>query len=98
MGGVDELRLTWHFQMAGGGGLVAQSCLTLGDLMDCSLPGSSVYGTLQARILKWVAISFSTGTSQDLTQLSPALQADSLPTEPPSWCLVLLTEGEAAEM
>ena len=61
MGGVDVLRLTWHFPMAGGGGLVAQSCLTLGDLMDCSLPGSSVYGTLQARILKWVAISFSTG-------------------------------------
>ena len=39
--------------------LVAQSCLTLCDPMDCSLPGSSVHGILQARIPGWVAISFS---------------------------------------
>ena len=39
--------------------LVAQSCLTLCDPMDCSLPGSSVHGILQARILEWVAILFS---------------------------------------
>ena len=39
--------------------LVPQSCLTLCDPMDCSPPGSSVHGILQARILKWVAISFS---------------------------------------
>ena len=38
---------------------VAQSCLTLCDTVDCSLPGSSVHGILQARILEWVAISFS---------------------------------------
>ena len=38
---------------------VAQSCPTLGDPMDCSLSGSSVPGILQARTLKWVAISFS---------------------------------------
>ena len=38
---------------------VAQSCLTLSNPMDCSLPGSSVHGILQARILEWVAISFS---------------------------------------
>ena len=38
---------------------VAQSCLTLSDLMDCSPPGSSVPRTLQARTLEWVAISFS---------------------------------------
>ena len=37
----------------------AQSCLTLSDPMDCSLPGSSVYGILQARVLEWVAIAFS---------------------------------------
>ena len=37
---------------------VAQSCPTLWDPMDCSLPGSSVYGIFQARILEWVAISF----------------------------------------
>ena len=37
----------------------AQSCLTLCDPIDCSLPDSSVHGVLQARILEWVAISFS---------------------------------------
>ena len=36
-----------------------QSCLTLCDPLDCSPPGSSVHGILQARILEWVAISFS---------------------------------------
>ena len=39
--------------------LAAQLCLTLCDPMDCSLPGSSVHGVLQARILEWGAISFS---------------------------------------
>ena len=38
---------------------VAQSCPTLRDPMDCSLPGSPVHGIFQARILKWVAIAFS---------------------------------------
>ena len=42
--------------------LVAQSCLTLSDPMGCSLPGSSVLGILQARILEGVAISFSRGS------------------------------------
>ena len=42
----------------------AQSCLTLCDPMDCSLPGSSVHGILQARILEWVAGSFSGGSSR----------------------------------
>ena len=41
--------------------LVTQSCPALCDSMDYSPPGSSVYGTLQARILKWVAIPFSNG-------------------------------------
>ena len=56
--------------------LVTQLCLTLCDPMDCSLPGSSVHGILQARILKLLAISFSRGFSQsrDWTW-SPALQA-----------------------
>ena len=36
-----------------------QSCPTLCDPMDCSLPGSSVRGIFQARVLEWVAISFS---------------------------------------
>ena len=39
--------------------IVAQSCLTLCKPVDCSLPGSSVYGILQARLLEWIAISFS---------------------------------------
>ena len=38
---------------------VAQSCLTLSDSIDCSLPGSSVHGIFQARVLEWVAIAFS---------------------------------------
>ena len=51
--------------------LVAQLCLTLCDPMDCSLPGSSVYGILQARILESVAIPFSRESSwpRDQTQL-----------------------------
>ena len=51
---------------------VAQSCPTLCDPMDCSLPGSPVRGILQARTLEWVAISFSRGSSQprDWTQVS----------------------------
>ena len=42
---------------------VAQSCLTLCDPMDCSPPGSSVQGILQARTVEWVTISFSRGSS-----------------------------------
>ena len=63
--------------------LAVQSSPTLCDPMDCSPPGSSVCGILQARILEWVAIPFSRGSSQprDLTQVS-ALQAESLPSEP----------------
>ena len=38
---------------------VAQSCPTLHDPMDCSLPGSSVHGIFQARVLEWGAIAFS---------------------------------------
>ena len=51
---------------------VAQSCSTLCNPMDCSLPGSSVRGILQARVLEWVAIPFSRGSSlpRDWTQVS----------------------------
>ena len=48
--------------------LVAQSCLTLCDSMNCSLPGSFVHGTLQARILEWVATPFSRGSSRPRDQ------------------------------
>ena len=51
---------------------VTQSCLTLCDPMDCSLPGSFVYRIFQARVLEWVAISFSRRSSwpRDWTQVS----------------------------
>jgi len=51
---------------------VSQSCLTLCNPMDCNLPGSSVHGILQARVLEWVAISFSRRSSQprDQTQVA----------------------------
>ena len=75
--------------------LVTQSCLTLGDPMDCSLPGSSVYGIvpgiLQARILEWVAISSSRGSSQprDRTHISyVSLTEGSLPLGPPGKLII----------
>ena len=51
---------------------VAQSCPTLCDSVDCSPPGSSIHGILQAKILEWVAISFSriSSRSRDWTQVS----------------------------
>ena len=42
---------------------VAQSCPALRDPMDCSLPGSSLHGIFQVRVLEWVAIAFSSGTT-----------------------------------
>ena len=62
---------------------VAQSCPTPSDPMDCSLPGSSVHGIFQARVLEWGAIAFSTSNAeeaevkqfyedlQDLLELTP---------------------------
>ena len=74
----------------------AQSCLTLCKPMDSSPPGSSLHGILQARILEWVAISFSRGSSQlrnqPMSSVSPSLQAlkaDSLPLSP--WVVVAIT-------
>ena len=68
--------------------------------LDCSLPGSSVHGILQARILEWIAISFSMGSSwpRDRTEVSgteprsSALQEDTLPSEPPGKLLHLWVE------
>ena len=62
---------------------VAQSCPTLCDPMDCSPPGSSVHGILQARILEWVAIRFSRGSfpPRDRSWVS-CTAGDSLPSEP----------------
>ena len=64
--------------------LVAQSCPTLCDSMDCSPPGSSVRGILQARIPEWAAIPPPGGLPDPtIKPRSPALQADSLLSEPP---------------
>ena len=72
---------------------VAQSCLTLCDPVDCSPPGSSVHGTLQARILKGVAVSSSRGSSRprDQTCVSkfPTLAAEFFTTAPPEICVYI---------
>ena len=59
---------------------VAKSCPTLSDPMDCSLPGSSVHGIIQAKILEWVAILSSRGhlLNPGMEPASPAWQAGSL--------------------
>ena len=62
--------------------LVGKLCPIPCDPMDCSPPGSSVHGIFQARILEWVAISFSGGLpNPEIESQSPALQADSLLSE-----------------
>ena len=64
---------------------VTQLCPTLCNPIDCSsLPGSSLHGILQARILEWVAISFSRDLANSGIEAgSPALQADTLTSEKP---------------
>ena len=64
--------------------IVTQSCVRLFATMDCSLPDFSLHGILQARILEWVAISFSRDLPDpEIGPRSPTLQADSLHFEPP---------------
>ena len=76
---------------------VAQSCLILCDPVDQSPPDSSVHGILQARVLEWVAISFSRDLSNPgIKPRAPALQTDSLPSEPPGkpkYCMLSLMYG-----
>ena len=71
----------------------AQSCPTLCDPLDCSPPGFSVHGISQARLLEWVAISFSRRSSQPgikpMSPESPALQKDSLPLSHLGSCFLL---------
>ena len=50
---------TLNFNYAAAAAKLLQSCPTLRDPMDCSLPGSSTHGIFQARALEWVAIAFS---------------------------------------
>ena len=74
------VNLVWKVKV-----LVCQSCPILCDRIDCSPPGSSVHGILQARVLEWVAIPVPPGDLPDpgIKTESPALQADSLPFELP---------------
>ena len=60
---VDYIAKTCSYKAGSEVSEVAQSCLTLCDPMDCSLPGSSIHGVFQARVLEWVAISSSKGSS-----------------------------------
>ena len=74
----------WATRKKESGSEVAQSCPTLCDPMDGSLPGSAVHGILQARILEWLPFP-SPGDlpNPGIKPGSPALQIDALPSEPP---------------
>ena len=63
----EELKNRWQ-EYTESESEVAQLCPTLCDPMDCSLPGISVHGVFQARVLEWVAIAFSRGSSQPRDQ------------------------------
>ena len=68
--------------------MLLQSCLTLGNPVDCSLPGSTVHRLLQARILKWVAMPSSRGSSppKDGTHISyVSCMADGFSTASTAW-------------
>ena len=66
--------------------LVVQLCLTVYDPIDCSLPGTSVHGILQVRILEWLLCPPGDLPNPGIEPRSPALPADSLPAEPPGKC------------
>ena len=76
---------------------VTQSCLTLCDPMDCGPPGSSVHGILQARILVWVAVPSSRGSSlpriEPVALMSPAL-AGGVFTTNATWGRLPLVSGK----
>ena len=56
---------------------VAQLCLTRSNPLNCSLPGSSIYGIFQARVLEWGAIAFSEGTDASQVKIT-SVQASEL--------------------
>ena len=68
---------------------VARSCPTLSDPMDCSLPGSSVHGIFQARVLEWGAIAFSAPGAK-FGQISPTIGW----SPPPTLCGIFLLGSE----
>ena len=76
-----RFRHTWESLPENKAGVHAHSCLTLCDTMDCSPPGSSVLGILQAKLLEWVAISFFRGSSQPRAQTWVSWIADRFLTD-----------------
>ena len=73
--------------------LAIQLCLTLWDPMDCSLPGSPIYGILQARILEWSPCPPPGNLpNPGVEPRSPTLQVDSLLSEPPGKSLVIICQ------
>ena len=74
---------------------ITQVCPTLCGPMDCSLPSFSVHEISQTRILEWVATSFSRFLpNPGIKPRSPALQADSLPSELPGKPKLTVIKGE----
>ena len=79
--------------------LVAQSCPTLCNSMDCSLSDSSIHGSLQERILEWVAMPFSRGSSQPscwmlVSRIFLHWQMGSLPLVPPGKPLLYIENSK----
>ena len=83
-----------HIHICGVDGLVTKSCLTLWDPVDCSPPGSSLHWIFQARILEWVAIPYSRGSSwpRDWTCVS-CLAGGFFTTEPHEKSLLEMLSG-----
>ena len=84
---LDEALISLRCYQLGHVCFAAQPCPILCDPMDCSLPGSSVHGIFEARILEWVAISsyggiLPTPGIEPTSPVSPVFQVDSLPAEP----------------
>ena len=77
-GGFFTTSATWDRESE-----VVQSCPTLHDPMDCSLQGFSIHGIFQTRILEWVAISFSKGSSRPRDRSLISRSAGRLLSEPP---------------
>ena len=69
---------------------VAQLCLTLSDLMDCSLPGSSIHGIFQARVLEWGAIAFTNAINMNLKKFQEIVKKEEPACCSPCLCDKLL--------
>ena len=77
---------------------VVQSCLTLCDPMDCSLPSSSIHGIFQARVLEWGAIAFSAAAAAAAKRLQsrPTL-CDPIDGSPPGSSILGILQARTLE-